>query len=160
MCIRDSLKPDVLLLKLLLNETHLTPANRLRLANYVCYRNERPGTAGGGTAVAVRLSLDHHRVVLPATTHLEVTAVEILNTLGGVLLVAAYKPPQKELLHPDLAVAFDAHRRVIMAGDLKCKHRDWNSRLTAPNGKRLRRFADSRRVTVIGPCLLYTSRCV
>ena len=66
-------------------------------------------------------------------------------------MVAAYKPPQKELLHPDLAVAFDAHRRVIMAGDLNCKHRDWNSRLTAPNGKRLRRFADSRRIQVIGP---------
>ena len=57
-------------------------------------------------------------------THLEVTAVEMLNTLGGVLLVAEYKPPQKELLHPDLAVAFDTHRRVIMADDLKCKHRD------------------------------------
>ena len=114
-------------------------------------------TAGGGTAVVVvRLSLEHHRVVLPATTHLEVTAVEMLNTLAGVPLVAAYKPPQKELLHPDLAVEFDAHRRVIMAGDLNCKHRDWNSRLTAPNGKRLCRFADSRRVT----CLLYTSRCV
>ena len=28
---------------------------------------------------------------------------------------------------------------------------DWNSRLTAPNGKRLRRFADSRRIQVIGP---------
>ena len=68
-----------------------------------------------------------------------------------VLMVTAYKPQQKELLHPDLAVAFDAQRKVIMAGDLNCKHRDWNSRLTAPNGKRLRRFADSRKVTVIGP---------
>ena len=75
----------------------------------------------------------------------------LLNTLGGVQMVAAYKAPQKELLHRDLAVAFDAHRRVIMAGDLNCKHRNWNSRLTAPNGKRLRRFADSRRITVIGP---------
>ena len=117
----------------------------------MCYRNDRPGTAGGSTAVAVRHSLEHHRVLLPATTHLEITAVEMLNTLGGVFLVVAYKPPQKELLHPDLAVAFDAHRRVIMAGDLNCKHRDWNSRLTAPNGKRLRRFADSRRVAVVRP---------
>ena len=78
--------------------------------------------------------------------------MELLNTLGGVQMVAAYKPPLKELLHPDLAVAFGAQRRrVIMAGDLNCKHRDWNSRLTAPNGKRLRRIADSRRIQVIGP---------
>ena len=63
------LKPDLVLL----NETHLTPANRLRLANYVCYRNDRPGTAGGGTAVAVRLNLEHHRVVLPAMTPVSYT---------------------------------------------------------------------------------------
>ena len=62
------------------------PASRLRLANYVCYRNDRPGTAGGGTAVAVRLTLEHHRVVLPAMTHLEGTAVELLNTLGLSLI--------------------------------------------------------------------------
>ena len=104
MCIRDSLKRDLSILSwnanglsnkiqelqellarlkpdiVLLNETHLTPASRLRLANYVCYRNDRPGTASGGTAVAVRLNLEHHRVVLPATTHLEGTAVEMLNT--------------------------------------------------------------------------------
>ena len=84
-------------------------------------------TAGGSTAVTVRLSLDHHRVPLPQMSHLEVTAV-MLNTLGGVLVVSSYKPLNKELLHRDLAVVFDAHRRVIMAGDLNCKHRDWNSR--------------------------------
>ena len=54
----------------------------------MCYRNDRPGTAGGGTGVAVRLNLEHHRVVLPAMTHLEGTAVELLNTLGGVQTVS------------------------------------------------------------------------
>ena len=126
----------------------------------MCYLDDRPGTAGGGTAVAVRTIIGHHRVLLPARSHLEVTAVEIHNTLGGVLVVSAYKPPAKELLHPDLAVVFDAHRRIIMAGDLNCKHRDWNSRLTAPNGKRLRRFVDAHRETVTGPAqpTFYPSR--
>ena len=126
-------KPDVLLL----GETHLTPANRFRLPNYVVYRDDRVGRQGGGTAIAVRTSIGHHRVVLPQRTNLEATAIEVHGALGGVLVVSAYKPPRAELFAGDLDVIFDSHLRVILAGDLNCKHRVWNSR-----------------------CLLYTSRCV
>ena len=67
--------------------------------------------------------------------------MEIHGALDGVLVVAAYKLPNRELLPPDFAGVFDLHRSVIMAGDLNCKHRDW---------KHLRRFVDARRVTIIG----------
>ena len=93
----------------------------------------------------------HHRVALPQLTNLEATAIEVHGALGGVLVVSAYKPPQAELLVGDRNVIFDSHRRVILAGDLNCKHRVWNSRLTTQNGRRLLSFVESRRAMVFGP---------
>ena len=141
------LKPDVLLV----GETHLAPGKRFRLPNYVVYRNDRPGRAGGGTAIAVRANISHHRVDLPQRQHLECTAVELHGALGGVLVVSAYLPPNRELLRADMDAVFESHRRVIMAGDLNCKHSDWGSRMLNLNGKRLRQYADTARVTVLGP---------
>ena len=114
MCIRDRHKPDVLLL----GETHLTPHRRFRLPNYVCYRDDRSGRAGGRTAIAVKASLRHHRVVLHQRRNLECTVVELHGALGGLLVVSAYKPTQTELLSNDLEAVFGAHRRVVLAGDL------------------------------------------
>ena len=38
----------------------------------------------------------------------------IHDALSSVFIVVAYKPPNRELLHPDSAAIFDAHRRVII----------------------------------------------
>ena len=73
------------------------------------------------------------------------------GALGGLLVVSTYRPPQTELLSNDLETVFGAHRRVVLAGELNCKHPDWGSRLVNPNGACLRRYADAARVTVMGP---------
>lgn len=144
-------KPDVLLL----SETHLTPHRQYRLPNYVLYRDDRPGPvnrpARGGTAVAVKTSIGHHRVDLPPRVHLEATAVELHGALGGIVIVSAYKPPSATLLASDLDVVFQPYRKVILAGDLNCKHPDWGSRLITPNGRRLQEYAHDRHLHVIGP---------
>lgn len=44
---------------LLLNETYLRLCDNPKIRNYNLYRTDRDG-AGGGTAVYVRNSLDHH----------------------------------------------------------------------------------------------------
>ena len=79
-----------------------------------CYGDDRPYSAGGGTAVEVRTSVGHHRVDLLHRAYLDATTEEIHGTLGGVLVVAAYKTPKRELLHPDLVAAFDAYRLSLI----------------------------------------------
>ena len=49
------------------------------------------GLQGAAGVVAVRTTIGHHRIILPPTTYLEVTPVEIHQALGGALLVSAYK---------------------------------------------------------------------
>ena len=76
--------------------------------------------AGGDIIIAVKPSVAHHQVGLPQRTFLEATAIDFHGSLGRVLVVTAYKLPNRELPYPDLASVFDIHQRVIMADDLLC----------------------------------------
>lgn len=59
-----------------------------------------------------------------AHQHLAHECVELDGTLGGLLVVSAYQPPQIKLLQAAINVVFDAHRRINIAGDLSCYHSD------------------------------------
>ena len=72
----------------LLSETFLNPEQNFRLANYVCYRTDRP-TLADGTAILVRRGIVHHSVPVLGLTHLEATAIQVSLTGRPVLVVAA-----------------------------------------------------------------------
>ena len=88
-----------------LSEAFLKPDQAFRLANYVCYRTDRP-TVGGGTAILVRRGIVHHSVSVPGLTHLEATAVQV--TLAGrtVKILAAYLSLSRPLIGADLTACF------------------------------------------------------
>ena len=111
----------------LLKEPHLRDGESFRMANYVCHRNDRR-TRGGGTAILVRRGIDHHAVPISDLQQLETTAVQL--NLGGrpVKLVAVYIAPDRPILDDDLSECFRGNIPALMAGDLKAKHKDWNSR--------------------------------
>ena len=77
----------------LLSETFLKPDQAFRLANYVCYRTDRP-TTGGGTAILVRRVIFHHSVPVPGPTHLEAPAVQVILAGRPVKILAAYLSPR------------------------------------------------------------------
>ena len=58
-------------------ELFLKRVQAFRLANYFCHRTERL-TAGGGTAILVRLVIVHHSLAIPGLTHLVATAVQTI----------------------------------------------------------------------------------
>ena len=92
-------------------------------------------------------------MVLALRQNTEATAVELPGVLGGVLLVSACKPPTAPVLDADLSALFGAHRKVILAGDLNCKHPDWGSRLTTPSGRALSRYLHDHHLRAYGPGL-------
>ena len=71
---------------------------------------------------------------VPGLSHMEATAIQV--TLAGkpVLILAAYLPPFRPLIETDLTACFGGDLPVLMAGDLKAKHVDWNSRLNTRRG--------------------------
>ena len=131
-------------------DTFLNPEQTFRLANYVCYCTDRP-TLGGDTAILFRRGIVHHSVPVPGLTHLEATAIQV--TLAGrpVIVLAAYLSPSRPLIGMDLSACVGREFLVLMAGDLKARHVDWNSRLSTRRGKLLRTYADENCCLIFGP---------
>jgi hypothetical protein len=121
----------------LLNETHLESGRALRFANYVCHRTDGT-TRVGGTAILVHWGIDHYAVSVSGLQHLEATAIHPVLATRPVKLVAAYLSPIRPLIESDLSECLSGGFPVLLAGDHKAKHTDWNSRLTTDRGTLLR----------------------
>jgi Exonuclease III len=122
-----------------INETHLMPGQEFRLANYVCHRNDRP-TQDGGTMILVRRGIDHYSVPVSNLQQMEATAIYVNIDGRPVKLVAVHLSPQRLLLDADLSECTSTEKPVLLAGDLKAKHKDWNSKRNSPRGILLRGF--------------------
>lgn len=101
------------------------------------HRDDRLTRLGEDTAIAVKSSIDHNRVVLLPLTNLEATAVQLSKVLGSLLLFTANKPLKSELLSADLSAHFTEE---ILAGDLNCKIPLWGSHFTNQNERLLYRL--------------------
>lgn len=137
---------------ILLNEIHLRAGNRLKMANYATYRNDRQKGPGGRTAILVKRNIPHYRIPTPTLTNLEATIINLqLPNNKQIILVAVYNPPDRRILESDLDEIFDRINPTIVAGDLNAKHQLWNSRIGNQNGKILKRYTDRHRLGVSGP---------
>ncbi|GJQ66094.1 hypothetical protein Trydic_g4170 [Trypoxylus dichotomus] len=103
---------------------------------------------GGGIAILVKSTIEHHADLALDLTNIEATAVTVNLATGPVKLFAAYKAPNKQLLEDDLSEIFDTRRAVILTGDFNARHPSWNSRRTNASGTCLRRFADDLHLLV------------
>jgi hypothetical protein len=121
----------------LLNETHLVAERALCFANYICHRTDRR-TAGGGTVIVVHTGIDHYSVPVSGLQYLEATAIHLVLATRPVKLVSAYLEPTRPLIESHMTDCLTGGIPVLMAGDLKAKHKDWNSRLTTARGSLLR----------------------
>ncbi|GJQ66134.1 hypothetical protein Trydic_g4199 [Trypoxylus dichotomus] len=103
------------------------------------YRTVREDVRGGGTAILIKSSIDHHADLALDLNSIEAIAI---TATGPVKLITAYKALNRLLLGDDLPEIFDTRGAVILVGDLNAKHSLCNSRLTNASGTCLRRFAD------------------
>jgi hypothetical protein len=83
--------------------------------------------------------------------HLEVIAIEM--KLAGITakILAVYPSPCRLLIKPDMTACLSGGLGVLMAGALKAKHVDWNSRLITVRGKLLRGYASRHFCLIRGP---------
>jgi hypothetical protein len=105
----------------------------------------------GGTAVLVCRGIVHNSVPVPGLTHIEATAIEVTMAGKPVKILAAYLSPSCPLVRADLTACFGGELPVLMAGNLKAKHVEWNSRMTTRRGKLLRDYADGNSYLIFGP---------
>lgn len=132
------LKIDVLCLQ----ETHLSPSNKLYIPGYFVYRSDRTATHNfgrkGGVAIAVKNTLEHYHLNnLPATTFENVRIIIKTKELPSLQIASVYKRPNKPYKQGDLFPFFNSLHHSFITGDFNAKHSAWGSRLNNSNGSLL-----------------------
>ncbi|GLV61299.1 hypothetical protein CBL_21121 [Carabus blaptoides fortunei] len=106
---------------LFVNETFLKPCHRdPEITNYTLYRCNRQTGPGGGTAIFVRRSLEHHEVDTPQLAQAEANTIELNTNMGPIRFVSIYKPPHKPIDPNDLHELLNSGKPTIIASDLNC----------------------------------------
>lgn len=111
---------------MLVNETHLHPPVKFAIRNYQILRTDRLGPKGG-TAIFSKRHLPIQQITLPILQSLEATGAQLLTPGTPIILIAAYKQPNKLLNIDDLRALSRLGPRVLIGGDLNSKHQFWNS---------------------------------
>jgi hypothetical protein len=132
----------------MLTATHLRSGLVLRMANYVCHRNDRL-TVGGGTEILVRRGIHNHAVPIQGLEYREATAILVKMVSIPARILAVYLSPPP-LLDADLTACLGGGLSFLMAGDLNSKHLEWNSRLFTRR-RLLRDYPDKNFCLVNGP---------
>lgn len=137
-----------------LQETKLRQDQELRFPGYVVYRQDRDAR-GGGVALLVKNTIDHHPITTPELENIEATALVVTTERKGELtVVSCYLPPQKPLLEADLNAILPQGQQTIAIGDFNAKSPEWNSRITNTRGRELLRFLETQQgedVLALGP---------
>ena len=135
----------------LLCETHLKPCKSANVANYSCYRTDRLNGRGGGTAIYIKRSIDHHQVSNLVDPIIEATIVKINTALGNLHIVSCYNSPNSTLTDADFTNINNLGDKLIIAGDFNSKHLRFNCNTTNSNGRKLIKFADDLNLVIRPP---------
>lgn len=106
----------------LITETKLNQTDKINIKNYETYRKDRP-TNGGGVAIIIKNTI-HHSLIPDTHNILEILGIKIKNNIH---LFALYINPNYRLTQHDRAEIFDAHNKIIVAGDLNARHVTWKN---------------------------------
>jgi len=123
---------------LLIQETHLTNKDKLKLKNFQIQRQDGPNGHGG----LVTLIKNHipylHKSLLP-TTSLDATAITLTDDLT---IINIYNSPRNKFTQQDLRTLLDTSHKVLLAGDFNARHSLWNCTRNNTNGNTLYSFID------------------
>ncbi|KAF9820091.1 hypothetical protein SFRURICE_001479 [Spodoptera frugiperda] len=138
----------------LINETHLRPVDKLKLAGFHIYREDHvspSGIAYRGLAILVRRRIVHQLLPVPTLTAAYALGVEICINHQPTRVFAFYRPPQLRLAVADVRVLLDSPLPTVVAGDFNLKHTAWNANTDTREGTRLLDDAELHGYVVLGP---------
>ncbi|GFW38622.1 probable RNA-directed DNA polymerase from transposon X-element [Trichonephila clavipes] len=131
--------PDLILIQ----ETHLRPSHNINIANYTCYRNDRPTSsdnnrAFGGTLILVKNAINHYSLPTPPMQTIEATIV-ILTPFDHdpISIVSVYIPPNSDeyTFTIDIENLIQTSSNCVLFGDFNAPHTAWNCNTNSSRGK-------------------------
>ncbi|GFW67012.1 putative RNA-directed DNA polymerase from transposon X-element [Trichonephila clavipes] len=147
--------PDLILIQ----ETHLRPSHNINIANYTCYRNDRPTSsdnnrAFGGTLILVKNAINHFSLPTPPMQTIEATIV-ILTPFDHdpISTVSVYIPPNSDeyTFTIDIENLIQTSSNCVLFGDFNAPHTAWNCNTNSSRGVRLLDFTNLANLYIAYP---------
>ncbi|GFV24724.1 probable RNA-directed DNA polymerase from transposon X-element [Trichonephila clavipes] len=147
--------PDLILIQ----ETHLRPSHNINIANYTCYRNDRPTSsdnnrAFGGTLLLVKNAINHYSLPTPPMQTIEATIV-ILTPFDHdpISIVSVYIPPNSDeyTFTIDIENLIQTSSNCVLFGDFNAPHTAWNCNSNSSRGVRLLDFTNLANLYIAYP---------
>ncbi|GFU78052.1 probable RNA-directed DNA polymerase from transposon X-element, partial [Trichonephila clavipes] len=144
---------------ILIQETHLRPSHNINIANYTCYRNDRPTSsdnnrAFGGTLILVKNAINHFSLPTPPMQTIEATIV-ILTPFDHdpISIVSVYIPPNSDeyTFTIDIENLIQTSSNCVLFGDFNAPHTAWNCNTNSSRGVRLLDFTNLANLYVAYP---------
>lgn len=96
-----------------------------KLRGYITYREDRP-SHGGGVALCIKRSLNHHVLPKNNTDLIENVSVEMKINNIPTIFTSIYCPKHTTQFKNDIKKITPTHKNYIICGDFNARHRSWN----------------------------------
>ncbi|GBN67579.1 hypothetical protein AVEN_144232-1 [Araneus ventricosus] len=133
-----------------IQETHLNPADKIKIPNFSIYWNDR--TTHRGVTLQFSLRRVSHTTRLALTPQPLKTAICIdLPYKKQITVVSIYRPPHGLIDTAELSRIFCSNSQVICFGDFNTKHSSWNIGRSNRNGPIIYDWVNSNNFSIIAP---------
>lgn len=135
-----------------INETHLLPHIKFSVPGYYTYRNDRLTTiASGGVLILIHKEIKHEFINCPSNQNLETIAIKTHVNRQNLLIIAAYKPPNKIFPRQMYETLLNYNCQIMIIGDLNSKNKNWGCNVTTQQGRNLAKLANQLKFKISAP---------
>ncbi|CAK9813136.1 Probable RNA-directed DNA polymerase from transposon BS [Anthophora plagiata] len=132
---------------LLINETKLSDKETLKIRKYNCERFSRPNAAGG-VLILIKNNIPYKLVKLKNKTVIENVCIKLANNIH---IVAAYNRPIVNITNKDIDTLLNVASKVLLIGDLNCRHNAWKCHINNRNGQTLYNYCQHNNCSILYP---------
>ncbi|KAL4105014.1 hypothetical protein QTP88_020289 [Uroleucon formosanum] len=134
------------------SETHLIASDKIKFNGYTTYRKDRIAVRpSGGVAIIIKSKIKHQLTYLPATKTLEAVAISITINQSITTIISAYQSSSFQMYINDFEKILNSYQKIILVGDLNCKHTTWYCKSTNANGRKLYKYLASNPAILSAP---------
>ncbi|KAL4089504.1 hypothetical protein QTP88_024529 [Uroleucon formosanum] len=134
------------------SETHLIASDKIKFNGYTTYRKDRLAVRpSGGVAIIIKSKIKHNLTYLPDTQTLEAVAISITINQSITTIISAYQSPSFQMYINDFEKILNSYQKIILVGDLNCKHTTWNCKSINANGRKLYKYLASNPAILSAP---------
>jgi len=134
------------------SETHLITSDKIKFNGYTTYRKDRLAVRpSGGVSIIIKTKIKHQQSYLPSLQTLEAVAISISINHSITTIISAYQSPSFQMYTNDFEKILNSYQRILLVGDLNCKHTTWNCKATNANGRKLFKYLSNSSTIMCAP---------